>query len=102
VRPETLCAILACRRVPVAVLLSNGAADHADVAALLRRVAASPHLRRHRYVLLSTLHDRLPPPLLPLLDALAVPVLPKPFDLADLDAALAVPIAADVRELVTA
>jgi hypothetical protein len=101
VRRETLLALLACRRQPVHVLLSNGAPDHADVAAILARVVASPDLRRHRYALLSTLpKGHLPRAVAAHLAQLDATLLPKPFDLADLEAALAVP--ADVRELVTA
>lgn len=100
VRPVTLLAILACRQQPVWVLLSNAHADHADVAAILARVVATPLLQRHRYVLLSTLERQLSAPFRAHLAQLGVPVLPKPFDLADLEAALAVGI--EARELVTA
>lgn len=102
IRRETLLAILACRRQPVDVLLSNGAVDHADVAAILAHVIASPDLKRHRYTLLSTLPGQIPPALHAHLAQIDARLLPKPFDLDDLEAALAVPMEAAMRELVTA
>lgn len=76
---------------PAVVVAGNVSVDYIAEADFFRRVAADPALAgRHRFVLLATIPDYLPPSLDATLRTLGVPILAAPLHLHELYAAVAV------------
>lgn len=77
--------LLHANRSPAVVLCGNDCPAHTQITTFFARIAAeateSVPARRHGYICLTTDPDRLPPPLHALLDQLAVPIMPKPFNI---------------------
>lgn len=73
---------LGASRVRQVVLCGNDCPGHVEIASFFTQIATDATLaQRHGYICLTTDPERIPPQLSTLLDALAIPIMRKPFNI---------------------